>query len=54
MRSEKTFGSGISGSGRPRTVIELTKDGRKAFYAYLDHLQTLLKAIPGRPDQGHT
>lgn len=37
-------------SGRLRTIVKLTPAGRNAFYDYLDHLQSLLKAIPSRDD----
>lgn len=35
-------------AGKPRTIAKLTVEGRDAFYAYLDHLQSLLNAIPER------
>ena len=35
-------------AGKPRTTARLTNGGRDAFYDYLDHLQTLLKAVPQR------
>lgn len=38
--------SGVT--GRPRTIVKLTPAGRNAFYDYLDHLQSLLKTVPGR------
>ncbi|MGA9659040.1 MAG: transcriptional regulator [Asticcacaulis sp.] len=38
-------------AGKGRTIALLTVAGRDAFYDYLDHLQSLLKAIPER-DQG--
>ncbi|MEI9905137.1 MAG: transcriptional regulator [Asticcacaulis sp.] len=40
IRLEKTFvASALVGSGRQRTLVNLTPEGRKAFYDYLDHLQ---------------
>ncbi|ESQ91146.1 winged helix-turn-helix domain-containing protein [Asticcacaulis benevestitus] len=43
IRLDKTMAS-----GKPRTIANLTVEGRDAFYAYLDHLQSLLNAIPER------
>jgi len=37
-------------SSRTKTVAELTAEGRKAFYDYLDHLRSLLDAVPQRDD----
>ncbi len=39
-------------AGKPRTIAKLTVSGRDAFYDYLDHLQSLLNAVPGRDAQG--
>ena len=41
-------------TGRARTAVKLTPTGRNAFYDYLDHLQSLLKAIPGREEAPET
>ena len=36
-----------SGSGRPRTLLRVTKDGRRKFAAYLEHLDRVVKlALP--------
>lgn len=35
-------------AGKPRTIARLTMAGRDAFYDYLDHLRTLLDAVPER------
>jgi DNA-binding HxlR family transcriptional regulator len=35
-------------AGKARTVARLTVAGRDAFYAYLDHLRTLLDTVPER------
>ncbi len=37
-------------SSRTKTIAELTPLGRRAFYDYLDHLRSLLDAVPDRDD----
>jgi hypothetical protein len=37
--------SRLRGSGRPTTVVRITKSGRTRFLAYIDELEAVIRAV---------
>jgi predicted ArsR family transcriptional regulator len=37
--------SRVRGNGRPTTVVRITKSGRARFLAYVDELETVIRAV---------